>query len=703
MIELWARVLAAALAAVVLSTVPAGAEGRCPGEPPVPWAGPTLYSGGMHFAELDSVTGSIALFRRLNGLPDLEWPEKANFYPTGWFYNPEASGPPVEDRLRWAAESALSGDLSAFEPYRSGNRYEGSTNNPLPAIELDLSTAPGTPLNWWLTPTQSEGWSPRQTAVHRLAKEMELVDWLQTTVTGSHASWVFEWSFVAPIDAAYAEWRAVFDHAYARWQAGDGLEWAAAAFELLPPGQTEASARQAKDHRGVRWFDDVSPTELLALHASLVRKVEACTATPGETAAALALAAPAHAHGAPPALLRPFVTRSPEAAANIAEKGLRRTLLEAQDPKPWLALAAEIEAAHDPDRVTRLGRVARLTRFLTAKSLDEALAVYDKRRLDAEAEHVLNLLPYRTLARLAARKTWTLEDRARLARAAVARAWALGHTQKALALLPLLAATNPDLVPEIMRIQTHRGRTARERALLLLILRTPAINLELAGDTSSVAAPWLVEFYGPPRASVFKIDHMRHSLLNWWCPMRAASVKGEPLRWDIDTLLRLPPAWGAYRTIRGWADWEIGRHEQSRIRSSNRFDLPDDLLANRHAILQGHPLLKAVDAGELQALSRVASAPEALSRSAIQWGKSVGRGNRLRGLDREVPEALYLAVRTTRWGCQTAGGHGAWSRDAFELLHRRWGDTTWAELTPYWFDDSHFWSGYRHLRASNRP
>jgi hypothetical protein len=188
--------------AIVLLVAPAAARGPCPGEAPVPWTGPTLYSGGFHFAALGGVSPSIALFRRLNDLPDLQWPERIFFYPTSWLGDawPVPSAPvqpSAEEKLRWAAESALSGDVSMFEPYRPPDPWR-ATYEPLPAIELDLSTAPGAPLDWWLAPTEEYAGSPRPQAVYRLARQIELVDWLQTPVTASHASWVFEWGFVPP-------------------------------------------------------------------------------------------------------------------------------------------------------------------------------------------------------------------------------------------------------------------------------------------------------------------------------------------------------------------------------------------------------------------------------------------------------------------------------------------------------------------------
>ena len=73
------------------------------------------------------------------------------------------------------------------------------------------------------------------------------------------------------------------------------------------------------------------------------------------------------------------------------------------------------------------------------------------------------------------------------------------------------------------------------------------------------------------------------------------------------------------------------------------------------------------------------SAPKRLSTRAINWGK------RSKGKD-GAPEALALAVKTTRYGCNWHGGHGAYSKAAHDVLHKRFGDTAWAAQTPYWFD-----------------
>jgi hypothetical protein len=72
------------------------------------------------------------------------------------------------------------------------------------------------------------------------------------------------------------------------------------------------------------------------------------------------------------------------------------------------------------------------------------------------------------------------------------------------------------------------------------------------------------------------------------------------------------------------------------------------------------------------------AAPNYISQQVLQWA------NRSPD-DPRVPEALHLAVNTTRFGC-TDEQSGRWSKAAFDLLHRKYPNTPWAKKTKYWFD-----------------
>jgi hypothetical protein len=82
---------------------------------------------------------------------------------------------------------------------------------------------------------------------------------------------------------------------------------------------------------------------------------------------------------------------------------------------------------------------------------------------------------------------------------------------------------------------------------------------------------------------------------------------------------------------------------------------------------------------EWSALNALGTAPNYITRQVIQWAGSHPQ-------DPRVPEALHLAVKTTRFGC-TDKDSSRWSKAAFDLLHRKYPTSPWTKKTPYWFKD----------------
>jgi len=76
-------------------------------------------------------------------------------------------------------------------------------------------------------------------------------------------------------------------------------------------------------------------------------------------------------------------------------------------------------------------------------------------------------------------------------------------------------------------------------------------------------------------------------------------------------------------------------------------------------------------------LSRMGAAPDYFGQIVLQWAKT-------HPADERVPEALYLEVRASRYGC-TDEKTGTFSKAAFDLLHTRYADSPWTKKTPYWF------------------
>jgi len=82
-------------------------------------------------------------------------------------------------------------------------------------------------------------------------------------------------------------------------------------------------------------------------------------------------------------------------------------------------------------------------------------------------------------------------------------------------------------------------------------------------------------------------------------------------------------------------------------------------------------------ARQVATLRALGTAPNYLCRIAIEWATK-------NPTDPRAPEALHLAVRSTRYGC-TDQETGRWSKAAFDLLHAKYPNTTWAKNTKYWF------------------
>lgn len=82
---------------------------------------------------------------------------------------------------------------------------------------------------------------------------------------------------------------------------------------------------------------------------------------------------------------------------------------------------------------------------------------------------------------------------------------------------------------------------------------------------------------------------------------------------------------------------------------------------------------------EYARLTAIGAAPNFLCQQVIAWTNT-------HPADPRVPEALHLAVKSTRYGC-TDKETGKWSKAAFDVLHKRYPNSTWAKQTPYWFKD----------------
>lgn len=80
---------------------------------------------------------------------------------------------------------------------------------------------------------------------------------------------------------------------------------------------------------------------------------------------------------------------------------------------------------------------------------------------------------------------------------------------------------------------------------------------------------------------------------------------------------------------------------------------------------------------EQEALKALPSAPDMFLTSAIRWSKDTPKDSR-------VPEALHLAIKSSRWStCAKVS-----SQEAFKILHAKHPQSPWAKKTPHWYAPS---------------
>ncbi len=229
-------------------------------------------------------------------------------------------------------------------------------------------------------------------------------------------------------------------------------------------------------------------------------------------------------------------------------------------------------------------------------------------------------MPVATISDAARSKTLAPNLRRDVAQAAFARAALLDDYKAASQAATLLQEMYPQLKEFLAAYQKAATPDARRFAAAFLSLKFPGLR------------PYVSAGIGRSTA-VEAVDSYRD---NWWCtePPQPENVP-------------------------------MGDDEESKIKAKP-IPAPE--------FLKGSKALAATQFAALQALG---TGPNYLCRIAIAWAEK-------NPADPRAPEALHLAVRSTRFGC-TDAETGRWSKAAYDLLHRRYPNTTWAKNTKYWF------------------
>lgn len=496
------------------------------------------------------------------------------------------------------------------------------------------------PLGWWLRAEPSN--DGHSEVVRQVSARHDVIDWLQADVAAI-TSIARTWRHSADRDlsASLAD-DPVPDHAWRRWTDTGRAVW------LRP------YARRAQP-------TEESGTRLAALAAEAERRVHEC-ALDADWAAAY----PALIEGAVrvlssisridqaqeilvsatalPVMHRDFIRR---AAQQLAMRNG-----PFGSAAPWTRLAGIEASAVDLYSSADLRSLAettvRQTQLIEGRqfgsderergSFRSGIGDYDPY---AEIRSVLDLMPVRHLLTFAQTQDLPATLRASIARTAWLRAWLLGRHLAAAT--TLLRSTNPEMAHDLKMIEQARTPAAAERARLLMVLRNPRFTLRLFIFSPD---PYM-------RQTFAGHDPINQNDGNWWCAYRLPELKANAIRFF----------WG---TTIGW----IGGGNE---------------IYERSFALDGHSIMSLVDMDEVSRLASIGTAPAFLSRRTMKWARDMTWIDRWLGRDEGLAEALHHVVRATRWSCPSEGPYGSLSREAFSVLHARYGDSPWARRTPYWF------------------
>ncbi|HEY0007003.1 MAG TPA: hypothetical protein VGB17_19640 [Pyrinomonadaceae bacterium] len=216
-----------------------------------------------------------------------------------------------------------------------------------------------------------------------------------------------------------------------------------------------------------------------------------------------------------------------------------------------------------------------------------------------------------------------------MAQAAWIRALMLDDAQTGRELVPVLSALLPEIKPLLEDYQSAQGE-AKRFAGIYAWLKFP--GLEPVVD-SGIGR----------RTPLNEQDNYRD---NWWCSASISSAAEEKSAED-----EKPKSADA-------------------LTVANARATPPFLLAEQ----------RAAAARQNARLNSSGAAPNYISRQVIAWAEKNPQ-------DARVPEALHLAVKTTRYGCIDKET-GRWSKAAFDLLHKRYPTSSWARKTPHWFKEN---------------
>ncbi|HXJ91478.1 MAG TPA: hypothetical protein VMT20_01185 [Terriglobia bacterium] len=259
---------------------------------------------------------------------------------------------------------------------------------------------------------------------------------------------------------------------------------------------------------------------------------------------------------------------------------------------------------------------------------------------DSDALIVLNQqMPAGVLTEVARSKVLPVYLRREVARGAWTRAFLLGEDQAALKLAPVLGTLAPELRPDLDALMGAATQEARRFAGTLLILRFPGLR------------PYITSPERDTPTNV--IDNLRE---NWWDTGSPCGVPWNRYGWMVFE--------GAPQATIQWPSLEPSLAE-----IYPKSEVPPPSFLSRAEVNKAQVEWKQTLALPVASI--------VLGQWAIDWVHKHPD-------DPRAAEALALTVRAGHFGC---ANKDRWktSKAAFELLHLRYPESSWAKQTPYWY------------------
>jgi hypothetical protein len=267
---------------------------------------------------------------------------------------------------------------------------------------------------------------------------------------------------------------------------------------------------------------------------------------------------------------------------------------------------------------------------------DDLKVFSDGRTLfDVDAAKILNeKMPLSVLKNAATSNALPEHLRRDLAQATWLRAVLLDDEETARDLVPLLKSLVPAMGSLLDDYMTAKTSDARKFAAIYAWLKFPGLEPNVDSGLGRMLLP------------LGEQDSFRD---NWWCLAASDSESMQVIKDKIET---------------------EGKGAAKAFTAMSAADSPLFLDQSQ----------RAAAAKEHERLANFGAAPNYLCRQVIAWAQKNPNDPRL-------PEALHLAVKSTRYGCPDKDT-GAASKAAFQLLHKRYPASPWAKKTPYWYKDS---------------